>query len=45
MAYKIGWFSSGRDEAARELLKTVYSAIKDGFIKAEIAFVFSKRTL
>ena len=44
LADKIGWFSTGRDEAARELLQTVYDAIKDGTIKnTEIAFVFSNR--
>jgi len=43
MAYKLGWFSSGRDEAARELLTVVHHAIEDGFIDAEIEFVFSNR--
>lgn len=43
MAYKLGWFSSGRDEAARELLTVVYDAIKNGFIRAEFDFVFSNR--
>ncbi len=43
MTYKLGWFSSGRDEAARELLTVVYDAIKSGFIDAEIEFVFSNR--
>jgi len=41
--YKIGWFSTGRDEAARDLLQVVNNSIKQGEIKAEIAFVFSNR--
>lgn len=43
MLYKIGWFSSGRDEAARELLNVVWDSIQSGFIKAEFDFVFSNR--
>jgi len=44
MSYKIGWFSTGRDEAACELLQTVMNAIHDGTIKnTEMAFVFSNR--
>jgi len=41
--YKIGWFSTGRDEAARDLLQVVNNSIRQGEIKAEIAFVFSNR--
>ena len=41
--YQLGWFSTGRDKAARELLQTVHSQIKLGEIKAEIAFVFCNR--
>ena len=41
--YKFGWFSTGRDKAARDLLEAVQSSIKPGEIKAEIAFVFSNR--
>ena len=41
--YQLGWFSTGRDEAARDLLKAVNSSIKLGEIKAEIAFVFCNR--
>jgi len=41
--YKIGWFSTGRDKAARDLLKTVYREIKKGNISVEISFVFSNR--
>ncbi|MDI6690181.1 MAG: formyltransferase family protein [Actinomycetota bacterium] len=43
MAYKIGWFSTGRDKAARDLLTTIHSGIKEGAIKAQIIFVFSDR--
>jgi phosphoribosylglycinamide formyltransferase-1 len=41
--YKLGWFSTGRDKAARDLLTAVNSSIKLGDIKAEIAFVFCNR--
>ena len=41
--YQLGWFSTGRDEAARDLLTAVNSSIKLGEIKAEIAFVFCSR--
>ncbi len=41
--YKIGWFSTGRDEAARDLLRAVWCSIEEGEIKAEISFVFSNR--
>ncbi len=41
--YQLGWFSTGRDKAARDLLKAVNSSIKQREIKAEIAFVFSNR--
>jgi phosphoribosylglycinamide formyltransferase-1 len=40
---KIGWFSTGRDEAARDLLTIVVDKIKDGTISGEIAFVFCNR--
>lgn len=36
----IGWFTTGRDEAAIELLKIVYSEIKSGFLPLKIAYVF-----
>jgi len=39
--YQLGWFSTGRDKAARDLLQTVVNSIKQGEIEAEIAFVFS----
>lgn len=42
--YKIGWFSSGRDEAARSLLKVVYDNIREGKLpNLEISFIFSNR--
>lgn len=37
---RIGWFSTGRDEAARELLKTVVKRKGEGFFDASIEFVF-----
>jgi phosphoribosylglycinamide formyltransferase-1 len=39
----IGWFSTGRDEAARQLLQVVYRKFKTGDIGGTIAFVFSNR--
>jgi len=41
--YQLGWFSTGRDKAARDLLAAVQSSIKLGEIKAEIGFVFCNR--
>ena len=41
--YQIGWFSTGRDKAARDLLTVVNNSIKQGEIETEIAFVFSNR--
>lgn len=41
--YKLGWFSTGRDKAARDLLEAVQKCIRRGEIEAEIAFVFSNR--
>ena len=41
--YKIGWFSTGRDKAARDLLTAVNNSIKQEEIEAEIAFVFCSR--
>lgn len=39
----IGWFSTGRDEAARQLLQAVQDSIYSGGIQARLAFVFSNR--
>ena len=41
--YKLGWFSTGRDKAARDLLTVVQRGIALGGIEAEIAFVFCNR--
>lgn len=42
--YKIGWFSTGNGEAARDLLKIACLAIEQGIIpNAEILFVFCNR--
>jgi len=41
--YQLGWFSTGRDRAASDLLQAVENSIKLGEIEAEIAFVFSNR--
>jgi phosphoribosylglycinamide formyltransferase-1 len=38
-----GWFSTGRDEAARQLLETVHSNLLSGEIKGRIQFVFVSR--
>ena len=45
MVFKIGWFSTGRDKAARDLLRTVYNSMKEGEIKASLSFVFCNRAL
>lgn len=42
---RIGWFSTGRDEAARELLTTALNSIRSGELNLEIAFVFCNREL
>ena len=41
--YHLGWFSTGRDKAARDLLTAVNTSIKQGQIEAEMAFVFCTR--
>lgn len=41
--YRFGWFSSGRDKAARELLRAAHESIAAGDIAAELSFVFSSR--
>ena len=43
MAVKIGWFSTGRDKAARDLLSSVVGGIERGELDVEIRFVFSNR--
>ena len=39
----IGWFSTGRDEAARQLLQVAWESIEAGEIQDKISFVFSNR--
>jgi phosphoribosylglycinamide formyltransferase-1 len=39
----IGWFSTGRDEAARQLLQAVQDKSHNGDINGKIGFVFSNR--
>ena len=41
--YQLGWFSSGRDKAARDLLVTTFNSIQQGDIDADLAFVFCNR--
>jgi folate-dependent phosphoribosylglycinamide formyltransferase PurN len=41
--YKLGWFSTGRDKAARDLLTVGQRSIARGETQAEIAFVFCNR--
>jgi phosphoribosylglycinamide formyltransferase-1 len=41
--YQLGWFSTGRDKAARDLLQAVKNSIGLGEVEASIAFVFSSR--
>jgi len=43
MPFEFGWLSTGRDLAARQLLQAVWDKIKEGFIPAEITFVFCDR--
>jgi phosphoribosylglycinamide formyltransferase-1 len=39
----LGWFSTGRDKAARQLLQAVQDSINTGHINGKISFVFSNR--
>ena len=41
--FRIGWFSTGRDKAARELLMVVRDNIRIGKPTAGIDFVFCNR--
>ena len=43
MSYTMGWFSTGRDEAARELLQRVCENIANGLIPGRIGYVFCNR--
>jgi folate-dependent phosphoribosylglycinamide formyltransferase PurN len=40
--YRFGWFSTGRDKAARDLLQAAYDSLRDT-ADAEIEFVFCSR--
>jgi hypothetical protein len=41
MTFRMGWFSTGRDEAARELLQIAAEHISKGAIPTEICYVFA----
>lgn len=41
--YTFGWFSTGRDEAARQLLNEAWRNIQNGTIPARLGFVFCDR--
>jgi phosphoribosylglycinamide formyltransferase-1 len=41
--YQLGWFSTGRGEGSRNLLRAAWDAIQQGDIKAGISFVFCNR--
>lgn len=43
MSLRIGWFSTGRDEAARNLLKTVYTDLRESGAPAKIHWIFCHR--
>jgi phosphoribosylglycinamide formyltransferase-1 len=43
MSFQFGWFSTGRDLAARQLLQAACERIREGFIPGEIAFCFCDR--
>lgn len=43
MTLKLGWFSTGRDEAARQLLQVVTDQIDAGFLRANILYAFCNR--
>jgi phosphoribosylglycinamide formyltransferase-1 len=43
MTFRFGWFSTGRDEAARQLMQVIWEKINEGFIPGEISFVFCNR--
>jgi len=43
MAVNFGLWTTGRDEAALELLKAIYSATEDGTIKGNISYIFCNR--
>ncbi|MBI4200858.1 MAG: hypothetical protein HY531_01045 [Chloroflexi bacterium] len=40
---KLGWFSTGRGEGSRNLLRLVHQQITNGYLAAQIEFVFCNR--
>jgi phosphoribosylglycinamide formyltransferase-1 len=45
MGLRLGWFSTGRDEAARNLLKTVHDDLKASTARATIEWIFCHREI
>ena len=43
MKRNMGWFTTGRDIEAVNLLKTVFNGINDGLIQGRISFIFMNR--
>ncbi|MDI6887261.1 MAG: formyltransferase family protein [Candidatus Thermoplasmatota archaeon] len=43
MPYKLGWFSTGRDKAARDLLTVIKKGVDSKELNVELVFVFSNR--
>jgi phosphoribosylglycinamide formyltransferase-1 len=43
MSFQFGWFSTGRDWAARQLLQAAWDKMDEGFIPGEIAYCFCDR--
>lgn len=43
MPFRFGWFSTGRDLVARQLLQRAWGRMAEGFISGEISFVFCDR--
>jgi len=43
MGFRFGWFSTGRDEAARQLLEVEVRQISKGFVPGEVGYVFCNR--
>jgi phosphoribosylglycinamide formyltransferase-1 len=43
MPFRFGWFSTGRDLAARQLLQAAWERMGEGLIPGEITFVFCDR--
>jgi len=43
MTYRIGWFSTGRDPAARNLLQTVHEDLVNNKVPARIEWIFCHR--